>query len=108
MASSSYSPASTKAGVPILFALGLAMFVYVIDTTIMGVSISDLVVDLDTDVMQINVAITLYTLTMAAFMLTGAKLGDIWGAKTAFRVGLGRLWWPCSSLSSPRSKMRWC
>ena len=79
---------STKSGVPILCTLGLGMFVYVIDTTIMRVSISDLVVDLDTDIAQINLAITLYTLTMAAFMLTGAKLGDIWGARRAFRIGL--------------------
>ncbi|MCI0833039.1 MAG: MFS transporter, partial [Chloroflexi bacterium] len=32
--------------------------------------------------------ITLYMLTMAAFMLTGGKLGDIWGSKRAFRIGL--------------------
>lgn len=79
---------SMKSGAPVLVALGLAMFVYVIDTTIMGVSISALVVDLDTDVPRINMAITVYTLTMAAFMLTGAKLGDIWGARKAFRIGL--------------------
>ena len=64
------------------------MFVVVIDTTIMSVSISDLVVDLNTNVASINAAITLYTLTMAAFVLTGAKLGDIWGPRKAFRIGL--------------------
>ena len=64
------------------------MFVYVIDTTIMNVSISALVEDLNTTVGQVQAAITLYTLTMAAFMLTGGKLGDIWGSKRAFRIGL--------------------
>ncbi len=72
----------------VLLALGAAMFVYVIDTTIMSVSISDLVIDLNTDIGQIQTAITVYTLTMAAFMVTGGKLGNIWGAKKAFRVGL--------------------
>ncbi len=64
------------------------MFVYVIDTTLMNVSISALVEDLDTTVGEVQTAITLYTLTMAAFMLTGGKLGDIWGSKNAFRIGL--------------------
>ena len=68
--------------------LSAAMFVYVIDTTLMNVSISALVEDLDTTVGEVQAAITLYTLTMAAFMLTGGKLGDIWGSKRAFRIGL--------------------
>ena len=72
----------------VLAILSMAMFVYVIDTTLMNVSISALVEDLDTDVGAVQGAITLYTLTMAAFMLTGGKLGDIWGSKRAFRIGL--------------------
>ncbi|MEE8457330.1 MAG: MFS transporter, partial [Acidimicrobiia bacterium] len=72
----------------VLAILSAAMFIYVIDTTIMNVSISALVDDLDTTVGQVQAAITLYTLTMAAFMLTGGKLGDIWGSKRAFRIGL--------------------
>jgi MFS family permease len=72
----------------VLAILGASMFVYVIDTTLMNVSISALVEDLGTTVGEVQVAITLYTLTMAAFMLTGGKLGDIWGSKRAFRIGL--------------------
>jgi predicted MFS family arabinose efflux permease len=72
----------------VLLALGTAMFIYVIDTTIIGVSISDLVADLDTDVASIQMAITLYTLTMAAFTISGGKLGQIWGARRAFQIGL--------------------
>lgn len=72
----------------VLAILSAAMFIYVIDTTIMNVSISALVEDLGTTVPQVQAAITLYTLTMAAFMLTGGKLGDIWGSKRAFRIGL--------------------
>lgn len=76
-----------KSGI-VLAILSSAMFVYVIDTTLMNVSISALVEDLDTTVGEVQTAITLYTLTMAAFMLTGGKLGDIWGSKRAFRIGL--------------------
>jgi EmrB/QacA subfamily drug resistance transporter len=72
----------------VLAVLSAAMFVYVIDTTLMNVSISALVEDLNTTVGQVQAAITLYTLTMASFMLTGGKLGDIWGSKRAFRIGL--------------------
>ena len=84
-------PASAKpstGGSVVLVVLSLAMFVYVIDTTLMNVSISALVEDLDTTVGAVQAAITLYMLTMAAFMLTGGKLGDIWGSKRAFRIGL--------------------
>lgn len=81
------SSESSRGGV-ILAVLSAAMFVYVIDTTLMNVSISALVEDLDTTVGSVQAAITLYTLTMASFMLTGGKLGDIWGSKRAFRLGL--------------------
>jgi EmrB/QacA subfamily drug resistance transporter len=77
-----------KKSLAVLAVLSAAMFVYVVDTTLMNVSISALVEDLDTTVGEVQAAITLYTLTMAAFMLTGGKLGDIWGSKRAFRIGL--------------------
>ena len=80
--------AKSGGGTVVLIVLSLAMFVYVIDTTLMNVSISALVEDLDTTVGAVQAAITLYMLTMAAFMLTGGKLGDIWGSKRAFRIGL--------------------
>jgi MFS family permease len=60
----------------------------VLDTTVMNVSISQVVDDLDTTVTSLQLAITAYTLVMAAFMLTGAKLGDIWGRRRAFAIGL--------------------
>ena len=43
----------------------------------MNVSISQIVADLDTTGTGVQGAITAYTLVMAAFMLVGAKLGDI-------------------------------
>jgi MFS family permease len=61
--------------------LGTAQFVMVLDSTVMNVSISQVVADLKTTVTELQLAITAYTLVMAAFMLTGAKLGDIWGRR---------------------------
>jgi MFS family permease len=68
--------------------LGAAQFVMVLDSTVMNVSISQVVKDLDTTVPSVQAAITLYTLVMAAFMLTGAKLGDIFGRRRTFAIGL--------------------
>jgi MFS family permease len=69
--------------------LGAAQFVMVLDSSVMNVSISQIVADLDTTIQGVQLAITMYTLVMAAFMLVGAKLGDIWGRDRAFAIGLG-------------------
>jgi MFS family permease len=69
--------------------LGTAQFVMVLDTTVMNVSISQVVADLDTTVPAVQLAITAYALVMAAFMLTGAKLGDMFGRRRIFAIGLG-------------------
>src|SRR4029079_2926820 len=61
----------------------------VLDSSVMNVSISQIVADLDTTATGVQGAITAYTLVMAAFMLVGAKLGDIWGRDRAFAIGLG-------------------
>ncbi len=68
--------------------LGVAQFVMVLDTTVMNVSITQVVHDLHTTVADVQAAITLYALVMAALMLSGAKLGDLWGRKRAFAIGL--------------------
>lgn len=67
--------------------LGAAQFVMVLDSTVMNVSISTVVADLHTTIAAMQTAITFYTLTMAAFMLLGAKLGDVWGRKRALIIG---------------------
>src|SRR5512134_417561 len=68
--------------------LAAAQFVMVLDSSVMNVSISQIVEDLDTTIQGVQLAITAYTLVMAAFMLVGAKIGDIWGRERAFAVGL--------------------
>jgi MFS family permease len=55
---------------------------------VMNVAISQLVDDFDTTVTTIQIVIALYALVMAALMLTGGKLGDLWGRKRAFQIGL--------------------
>ncbi|CAG6395837.1 MFS transporter [Streptomyces cocklensis] len=71
-----------------LAVLGTAQFLMVLDTSVMNVSISQLVEDFDTEVTAIQGVITLYTLVMAAFMITGGKLGDMFGRRRIFGIGL--------------------
>lgn len=81
------APAAKASLVPIGL-LAAAQFIMVLDTTVMNVAISQIVVDLDTSITSVQAAITLYTLVMAAFMLTGSRLGDLWGRRRTLAIGL--------------------
>ncbi|GAA3006848.1 hypothetical protein GCM10010461_16230 [Microbacterium aurantiacum] len=70
-----------------LLLLCVSQFVMILDSTVMNVSISTVASDLGTTITGMQAAITFYALTMAAFMLTGGKLGDRWGRARAFRIG---------------------
>ena len=67
----------------------MAMFVLVVDTSIMNVSISAVVKDLGTSVSGVQSAISLEALVSAAFILIGSKVGDLIGRKRAYVLGLG-------------------
>jgi MFS family permease len=68
--------------------LAMAMFVLVVDTSLMNVSISAVVRDLDTTVSGVQSAIALEALVSAAFILISSKVGDLFGRKRAFVLGL--------------------
>ena len=68
--------------------LAMAMFVLVVDTSLMNVSISAVVEDLDTDVSGVQAAIALEALVSAAFILVSSKIGDLIGRKRAYVLGL--------------------
>ncbi len=68
--------------------LAAAMFVLVVDTSLMNVSISAVVNDLDTTVSAVQAAIALEALVSAAFILISSKVGDLIGRKRAYVLGL--------------------
>ena len=68
--------------------LAAAMFVLVVDTSLMNVSISSVVEDLGTTVSSVQGAIALEALVSAAFILIGSKVADLIGRKRAFTLGL--------------------
>ena len=68
--------------------LALAQFIASYAATSMNVAIGSIAKDLGTTVAGVQTAITLFTLTMAALMIPGSKLTDIWGRKRCFVGGL--------------------
>jgi EmrB/QacA subfamily drug resistance transporter len=82
------TPTSGQGGRLVLGLLALTQFLMTLDASVMNVSISALVEDLDTSVTAIQGVITAYTLVMAAGMITGGKLGDLLGRRRALRIGL--------------------
>jgi EmrB/QacA subfamily drug resistance transporter len=72
----------------VLVTLAAAQFLMVLDQAVMNVAISQLVDDFDTTVTTIQAVIAFYALVMAGLMLTGGKLGDLWGRRRAFTIGL--------------------
>src|SRR4051812_37129076 len=83
------STPSASSGTPRLgVLLAMAMFVFVIDTSLMNVSISAVVRDLDTTASGVQAAVALEALVSAAFILIGSKLGDLFGRKRAYITGL--------------------
>ena len=71
----------------VLLTLAAGQFLMTPDTSVMNVAIATAAEDVGTDVTGIQTAITLYTLVMAAFMITGGKLGGLLGRKRVFTIG---------------------
>jgi MFS family permease len=68
--------------------LALCQFIASYAGTNMNVAISNIAKDLGTTVIGVQTAITLFTLTMAALMIPGSKVTDLWGRKFCFVLGL--------------------
>jgi EmrB/QacA subfamily drug resistance transporter len=81
-------PEQTTSTPRLAILLAMAMFVLVVDTSLMNVSISAVVRDLDTTVSGVQSAIALEALVSAAFILIGGKVGDLYGRKRAYVLGL--------------------
>src|SRR3954470_14821105 len=72
----------------LMLLLAMAMFVLVVDTSLMNVSISAVIEDLDTTASGVQSAIALEALVSAAFILISSKVGDLIGRKRAYVLGL--------------------
>jgi EmrB/QacA subfamily drug resistance transporter len=81
-------PAAAPLNRGLAIRLAMAMFVLVVDTSLMNVSISAVVRDLGTTVSGVQSAIALEALVSAAFILISSKVGDLIGRKRAYVLGL--------------------
>jgi len=73
----------------VVLPLVLAQFIASYAASNMNVAISNIAADIGTTVIGVQTAITLFTLVMAALMIPGSKLTDIWGRKFCLILGLG-------------------
>src|SRR4051794_13701002 len=81
-------PVEAQPDMSVAIRLAMAMFVLVVDTSLMNVSISAVVKDLGATVSGVQSTIALEALVSAAFILIGSKVADLVGRKRAFVLGL--------------------
>ncbi len=86
----------------VLATLASGQFVMALDSSVMNTAIATVAEDVGTTVTGVQTAITFYTLVMAAFMITGGKVGQILGRKRAFSIGC--VIYACGSLTTALSQ----
>jgi len=79
--------ANENSWIPLII-VACASFIIVLDSLFMNVSISRIVVDLNTDVSTIQMIVSFCTLITAALILFSTKLQDIVGKKKLFLIGV--------------------
>jgi EmrB/QacA subfamily drug resistance transporter len=71
-----------------LLALGLGFFMILLDTTIVNVAVPSISDALHSSLEQILWVLNAYVLVYAVLLITGGRLGDLFGLRTLFLVGL--------------------
>jgi MFS family permease len=90
--------AGAGAGGIVLATLCAAQFLMALDSSVMNVSIASVAEDIGTTVTGVQTAITFYTLVMATLMITGGKLGAMFGRRRMFVIGT--VIYACGSLTT--------
>jgi len=73
----------------ILVAASLGLFLVVVDSTIVNISIPAMIAGLGTDLPHVEWVLNSYTLVFAALLIPAGRLGDMFGRKRVFMIGLG-------------------
>src|SRR5262245_38039158 len=71
-----------------LGAMCLSMFMIMLDSTVVNVALPSIQKDLHTSVDQLEWVVNGYTLSFAALLVTGGRLGDIFGRRLIFMIGV--------------------
>jgi len=67
----------------------IALFMVVLDNLVVSTALPVIRVDLGASIEELEWTVNAYTLTFAVFLLTGAALGDRFGRKRMFMIGVG-------------------
>ncbi|MDZ4819165.1 MAG: hypothetical protein SGJ20_09355 [Planctomycetota bacterium] len=69
--------------------MAMALMLMSFNVAALPVSMSGMVVDLDTPPTTVGTAIVLYSLGVSGFILLGSKMGQRFGSKTFFQISVG-------------------
>jgi EmrB/QacA subfamily drug resistance transporter len=72
----------------VLFVLCLGFFMILLDTTIVNIAIPDMIDKLDASLDEVLWVLNAYILVYAVLLITAGRLGDLFGPKQLFLVGL--------------------
>ena len=72
-----------------LAAVSFALFMIMLDTTVVNVALPSIRTDFETDISQLEWIVNAYTLVYAVLLLLGGKLADVYGRRRIFLTGLG-------------------
>src|SRR4051794_41969224 len=64
-----------------------ALFMVMLDNTAVNVALPSIQRDLDASIAGLEWTVNAYTLTFAVLLVTGGRLGDIFGRRTVFLTG---------------------
>src|SRR6266850_4109411 len=71
-----------------LAAVAFSLFMIMLDNTIVNVALPSIQRSLHMSIASLEWIVTAYALTFAALLITGGKLGDLYGRKRMFIAGL--------------------
>ena len=71
-----------------LGAMCFALFMIMLDNTVVNVALPSIQADLDTTLASLEWTVNAYTLTFAVLLVTGGRLGDIFGRRRMFLFGV--------------------
>ena len=73
---------------PLLWTVLIAMFMAVLDVAVVNVALPTIHTELHASGAGLQLAVSGYTISYAVLIVTGARLGDLWGHGRMFRAGL--------------------
>jgi MFS family permease len=80
--------ASGGAKGPLLWTVLIAMFMAVLDVAVVNVALPTIRTEMHASGAALQMAVSGYTISYAVLIVTGARLGDLWGHARMFRAGL--------------------